>query len=237
LFAIWHQPIFDFGPKAYIGNLHTNWGVPLYQNGCDIMFMGHSHYYIKTKKLGLNGAMNPPLDLQRGTVQCVTGNGGAPPYQITPNEDSNAYMIDGNYTSGYGYTEITISGDTATLRHILANGTVYDTQTYSPNPKPAITALRHTPEESVPTEYVLHDAYPNPFNPSTTISFAVPQSGMYSLKVYSALGERVATLLDHKLPAGLHRINFNSGNLPSGTYIYRLTGKDMTISKRMIYLK
>lgn len=237
LFAIWHQPIFDFGPKSYNGTLHTNWGIPLYQNGGDIIFMGHSHYYVKTKKLALNGAMNPPLDSEKGTVQCVTGNGGAPPYSLNSNEDNNAYMIDGHWTVGYGYTEITIDGDTATLRHILPDGTVYDTQTYKPNPKPAITAIHQTREDGVPSECVLHDAYPNPFNPSTTISFTVPQSGMYSLKVYSALGERVATLLDHKLPAGLHRVNFNPGNLPSGTYIYRLTGKEVTISKRMTYLK
>jgi hypothetical protein len=235
LFTVWHTPIFDFGPKSYNATVHTSWGIPLYQNGCDLMFMGHAHYYIKTRKLALNGAMNPPLDAERGIVQCVTGNGGAPPYSINSNEDNNAYMIDGTYTNGNGYTEITINGDTATLKHILANGTVFDTQTHRPNPK--TTTAIHTLEEEVPTECVLHDVYPNPFNPSTTISFAVPQSGMYSLKVYNILGDEVAVLLNYKMPAGFHKVNFSPGNLSSGTYIYRLSGNNVDISKRMTYLK
>ena len=92
LFAFWHRPIFDFGPKTYESTIHTTWGIPLYNYGCDIMFMGHAHYYVRTKKLNLNGQMNPPLDTVKGTVQIVTGNGGSPPHSVDENKIGRAHV-------------------------------------------------------------------------------------------------------------------------------------------------
>ena len=139
LFAIWHKPIFDFGPKVYEGGIHQHWGVPLYQNGCDIFFTGHAHYYARSKKLNLNGQMNPPLDPVNGTVQVVTGDGGAPPYDLDQNHDGNGYMVAYPLTKNpspfYGYTELTIDGDTLRLRHFNASGTVMDQEVYHPNHK------------------------------------------------------------------------------------------------------
>jgi uncharacterized repeat protein (TIGR02543 family) len=139
LFAIWHKPIFDFGPKVYEGGIHQHWGVPLYQNGCDIFFTGHAHYYTRSKKLNLNGQMNPPLDPVNGTVQVVTGDGGAPPYELEQNHDGNGYMVAWPLTKltspFYGYTELTIDGDTLHLRHFSASGTVMDEEVYHPNHK------------------------------------------------------------------------------------------------------
>ncbi|MFB0516312.1 MAG: metallophosphoesterase, partial [Candidatus Neomarinimicrobiota bacterium] len=140
LFTIWHHPIFDFGPKEYEDRIHDTWGIPLYQNGCDIMFMGHAHYYVRSKKLGLNGDMHTPVDSARGTVQLVTGNGGAPLYSVDPNADGNGYMVE-NYISQYGYTELTVDGDTLRLRHILTDGTVFDSTYYTPNPKSTMDGL------------------------------------------------------------------------------------------------
>jgi hypothetical protein len=141
LFAIWHHPIFDFGPKTYMDDIHDLWGVPLYQNGCDILFMGHAHYYVRTTKLGLNGEMNPPSDALNGTVQIVTGNGGAPLHSVNPNEDGNEYMVEA-YASDYGYTELTVDGNTMHLRHILSNSTVFDEADYTPNDKPVYVLVQ-----------------------------------------------------------------------------------------------
>jgi len=134
LLTIWHHPIFDFGPKKYEEKLHREWGVPLYEHGADIMFMGHAHYYVRSKKLKLNGEINPPVDDVRGIMQIVTGNGGAPPYAVNPNEDNNAYMVE-KYTSSRGYTECMISGHKLVLRHVLADGTIFDSLTVTANPK------------------------------------------------------------------------------------------------------
>jgi len=135
LFAIWHHPIFDFGPKHYEDLLHRKWGVPLYTGGCDIIFTGHAHYYVRTAKLGLDGEQNPPLDPNSGAAQIVTGNGGAGLYGINPDEDGNGYMVESYTNEHYGYTELTVEEDSLSLRHILADGTVFDETVYTPNQK------------------------------------------------------------------------------------------------------
>ncbi len=134
LFVIWHRPIFDFGAKSYEDKIHKTWGVPLYQNGCDMMFMGHAHHYVRTKKLQLNGEKNPPLDEQNGTAQIITGNGGASAKSVNPDNDGNGYMVE-SYTTEKGYTELAIDGATLRYRHILSDGTVLDETVYTANPK------------------------------------------------------------------------------------------------------
>ncbi len=135
LFAFWHKPIFDFGPKKYDAKIHRKWGVPLYDHGCDIIFNGHAHYYARTKKLQLNGTKNPPVDTLRGTVECVTGNGGAPLHAFDFEKSDNQYMLEKNI-SEYGYTECTVDSNQVTLRHILTDGRVFDEAAFAPNPKP-----------------------------------------------------------------------------------------------------
>jgi len=91
--------------------------------------------------------------------------------------------------------------------------------------------------EVVPSEMALVQNYPNPFNPSTTISFILPQKENVSLKVYNAMGEEVASLIQGLMEAGTHKINFNSQNLASGLYFYTLTAGNKTQSKKMMLLK
>ncbi len=90
---------------------------------------------------------------------------------------------------------------------------------------------------TLPNEYKLAQNYPNPFNPSTTIQFVVPEAGMYSLKVYNVLGEEVANLINNQLASGLHKVNFDASRLASGMYIYKLSGNNVNISKKMILMK
>ncbi len=92
-------------------------------------------------------------------------------------------------------------------------------------------------EESIPTEYTLEQNFPNPFNPATTIKFAVPAAGRFSLKVFNILGQEIATLINGELSSGHHEVKFNAGKLSSGLYIYRLSGENVSISKKMMLLK
>jgi choice-of-anchor A domain-containing protein/uncharacterized repeat protein (TIGR01451 family)/TQXA domain-containing protein len=89
----------------------------------------------------------------------------------------------------------------------------------------------------IPTDFELNQNYPNPFNPVTTIRFGVPESGNYTLKVYNILGQEVATLFDDFMSAGYQKITFNASSLASGMYIYRLTGKNVNITKKMVLVK
>lgn len=90
---------------------------------------------------------------------------------------------------------------------------------------------------SVPREYSLSQNYPNPFNPSTTIEFSLKEPGKTVVKVYSILGQEVATLVDEYLPAGKHKVKFNAASLPSGVYFYVLEVNGLRMRKRMTLMK
>jgi hypothetical protein len=91
----------------------------------------------------------------------------------------------------------------------------------------------------------LENNYPNPFNPSTTIEYSIPQNTEYSprrmlqttLKVYDILGNEVATLVNEAKQPGNYKVEFNASNLPSGVYFYRIISNDFVETKKMILMK
>jgi photosystem II stability/assembly factor-like uncharacterized protein len=90
---------------------------------------------------------------------------------------------------------------------------------------------------SIPKDYVLEPNYPNPFNPSTTISFSIPKSEFVTLKVFDLLGREVSTLLDERLDAGKYKLNFNGANLASGVYLFNLRSPNFSKTNKMNLLK
>jgi hypothetical protein len=88
-----------------------------------------------------------------------------------------------------------------------------------------------------PTEYALSQNYPNPFNPTTKINFAIPKSGMVSLKVYNILGKEVATLVNQNMTSGTYNYEFNASNLSSGIYFYKLDVNGFSQVKKMSLVK
>ncbi|MDQ7816701.1 MAG: T9SS type A sorting domain-containing protein [Melioribacteraceae bacterium] len=98
------------------------------------------------------------------------------------------------------------------------------------------TSIDHK-TNNLPSEFSLFQNYPNPFNPTTTIQFALPESGKFNLKVYNILGQEVVTLIDGEMNSGIHKVNFDAGRLASGVYIYKLVGSNVNLSKKMILMK
>ncbi|MEW6701374.1 MAG: T9SS type A sorting domain-containing protein, partial [Bacteroidota bacterium] len=95
----------------------------------------------------------------------------------------------------------------------------------------------------LPTEYSISN-YPNPFNPSTTINYQLPQDGMVTIKVYDMLGCEVATLVNENKPAGYYKVNFDASKLTSGVYIYTIRAtaqagqaNNYVQSKKMLLMK
>jgi len=88
-----------------------------------------------------------------------------------------------------------------------------------------------------PTTYELAQNYPNPFNPATTITFSIPEAGMVSLKVYDILGKEVANLMNEDKSAGTYTVSFDASNLPTGTYIYKISTGNFTSTRKMLLLK
>ncbi|MGB5849610.1 MAG: T9SS type A sorting domain-containing protein [Ignavibacteriaceae bacterium] len=92
-------------------------------------------------------------------------------------------------------------------------------------------------EAYLPEEITLEQNYPNPFNPSTTIKFSLPSSGNAILKIYNALGEEVAVLIDNELTTGTYEVEWNASGLPSGVYFYYLQAEGFVETKKMLLLK
>lgn len=91
---------------------------------------------------------------------------------------------------------------------------------------------------SVPVEFNLAQNFPNPFNPSTSIKFGIPEEASVSLKIFNMLGEEVAVIVNNEVySAGTHTVQFNASNLPSGTYVYALSTGNKVLTNKMVLLK
>jgi N-acetylneuraminic acid mutarotase len=89
----------------------------------------------------------------------------------------------------------------------------------------------------IPETYSLSQNYPNPFNPETKINYALPKSGLVTLKIYDVLGREVMTLVNEMKSAGNYIVDFNGANLSSGIYFYSLKSGDFTSVKKMTLIK
>ncbi|KPL07663.1 hypothetical protein AMJ86_03520 [bacterium SM23_57] len=88
-----------------------------------------------------------------------------------------------------------------------------------------------------PTKFALHDNYPNPFNPITTISYTLPSSSVATLNVYNITGQHITTLASGWHQSGTYNVTFKATNLSSGIYIYQLQSGNHTAAGKMILLK
>ncbi len=88
-----------------------------------------------------------------------------------------------------------------------------------------------------PLNFKLKQNYPNPFNPITKIPFEIAKDSHVSLSIYNVIGRKIITIVDRKLTAGYHEVQFDGARLSSGIYIYRLDVDGQTMKKRMMLLK
>jgi len=94
-----------------------------------------------------------------------------------------------------------------------------------------------TTQQGLPQTFQLQQNFPNPFNPSTDISYTIGKAGNVTLKVYNMLGQDVATLVNGYQSANTYHVNFNASSLSSGVYLYELrTGSNVT-TKKMVLMK
>jgi hypothetical protein len=107
---------------------------------------------------------------------------------------------------------------------------------------PALNPALPNADEQVPALKAELSAYPNPFNPSSVISYSLPKTGFADLALYNIKGQLVKTLLSEIAPAGSHTIRFNAldndgKNIASGVYLMRLKHPNGTITKKITVLK
>jgi choice-of-anchor A domain-containing protein/uncharacterized repeat protein (TIGR01451 family) len=130
---------------------------------------------------------------------------------------------------GCGASSVAASSKSKKIYVGTNNGSIYQTTD-------GVTDVKLGSAE-MPAKFELHQNYPNPFNPSTVIKFNVPQSGQYIMKVYNVIGQLVSTLANGYFEAGSYTVNFDASGLPSGLYVYQMTGKDINITKKMLLQK
>jgi len=99
-----------------------------------------------------------------------------------------------------------------------------------------------TEGEGVPVEFVLHENYPNPFNPTTTLRFDLPEVSSISLTIYNMLGQKVRTFNYQNTSAGYHSVKWNATNdygeqVGAGVYLYQLRAKQFVKTRKMVLLK
>jgi len=83
----------------------------------------------------------------------------------------------------------------------------------------------------------LYQNSPNPFNPSTKISFSLAETGKVNVSIYNIIGQKVADLVNQTMESGVHSVDFNASNLPSGLYIYRLDTPNYSKTMKMMLIK
>jgi hypothetical protein len=154
------------------------------------------------------------------------------------------YYFEGNRIHGWQWT-VGAGGDTIPCQLSVTNIMGFD----FPNPPESaqwymddyklvrIDTTVGVNDFSIPTKYMLSQNFPNPFNPSTTIKYQIPELSLVTLKVYDVLGNNIATLVGEEKPVGSYEVSWNASNLPSGTYFYQLVSSSIVITKKMVLMK
>jgi hypothetical protein len=105
------------------------------------------------------------------------------------------------------------------------------------SPFPTPDAIKDGHGSVLPLVFTLDQNYPNPFNPRTVISYALPVTCHLDLSIYNILGQKVATLINKKQPAGSYQIEWDASGVSSGVYYYRLEAEGYSDVKKMVVIK
>jgi len=149
-----------------------------------------------------------------------------PPPQVMAGQSGSTYTPSQNLMEGTLYywrvDEVNSSGTT--------QGPVWSFRTESANGV-------GTPSVLIPTELKLGPAYPNPFNATVTIPFALPQSASVTVSLYDVTGRLAATLLSGNYAAGVHSVQWSSEGVASGVYLLRLNAGGKVLTAKVVALK
>ncbi|HWQ81402.1 MAG TPA: T9SS type A sorting domain-containing protein, partial [Ignavibacteria bacterium] len=92
-------------------------------------------------------------------------------------------------------------------------------------------------DNKIINKFKLLDNYPNPFNPSTSLEYEIPEVCFVTLGIYDIRGKEILTLINEKQHKGRYSVSFNAEGLNSGVYFYRLMTEKFCLTKKMVLLK
>jgi hypothetical protein len=176
----------------------------------------------------------------RGTLGVVTGSGLKLVTVATGNELTHTAPI--AYASpkviSFTYTAPSTPG-VDTIFSNVDRGIDNNTSVWAFSPNYVFTVLAATSVENntVPVSYSLKQNFPNPFNPTTTISFSIPKSEVVRISVYDVTGRVVDELVNDNLTAGNYNTVWDANKFASGVYFYKIQAGDFVEMKKMTLLK
>jgi hypothetical protein len=170
-----------------------------------------NNFQVRITVTGATGKVAGELVNSGGTVVAVINSTSTNPFTLTAPSA-------GTYTVNAGFKSPSKKWGTASA---VINVTGIDEE---------LVGLR-------PETFALYSNYPNPFNPSTKIRYAIANTAFTTLKIYSLLGEEVESLINEEKSPGVYEVNFDATSLTSGTYLYKLQAGNFTETKKMILLK
>jgi len=175
-------------------------------------------------KLDINGGV-ASLDANGfvGAVQMTLSHGTDFELELTDRAMVSEYRTNGNST-----TIVIVAPESDDL--FTANGDFTVEEIIVANVSGEATVV-------MPSELTLSKAYPNPFNPSTSLNIYVPADGMVSLSVYNVMGQEVATLHSGNMSAGSHSVTWNASEMTSGLYFVRAESNGGVAVQKVMLMK
>lgn len=233
VFPVYHVPAWpSFRPftDPHAQQVREFW-VPLFeQYGIQLAFENHDHTFKRTKPIR-NNQVTPG-----GVVYIGDGSWGVATRRA--NDIPQRWWLE-KVTDDYHFWHVLLLPDT---RMITARNERFEMIDFFEQRVPSEASLPQPGRSELPAGFFLYQNYPNPFNAGTVIGFTVPEEHdreHVRLDVFSSGGQRIATLVNGPMIAGLHQVVFEPGRygLSSGTYLYRLQAAGQTRSRQMQFVK
>jgi len=182
-------------------------------------------------------------DIQGGVESIETNNNGEIHWEDS-NIDADPLFMD-REEGEYDLTANSPCVDAGTTFYVLGNDTLIDMSEdeYNGNAPDIgayesefVNSIRRSGDRPLPLT-LLVSTYPNPFNSTTNIEYSLPYPSYVSLNLYNMSGQRIESMVNCSLQAGVYRTNLNSGDLPSGLYFVRLESSDQVFTQKVMLLR
>ena len=180
---------------------------------------------------GSSGGLNLSEGVSYGNLVNVTSQGYAPSLRVVPGSASTSVLwnkVSG--TTGYG-SQMPASGC------CLDDPTIGLIETWINEGALEEETADIAKGDFLPTKLILNPIYPNPFNPSTTISWEQPGAENIHISIFNQQGQLSDEFPLTKSQPGSHTFDWHPGGLPTGVYLICLTGETFTVTQRAVYLK
>jgi hypothetical protein len=176
--------------------------------------------------------------------EVLAQNGGVPPLFWSVQREGNRVYFGDYQKGGIGLAEGAVAEVRLRLRQDNPKGPVVSVADLlvQGSDRRTLRAVNLADLLLTPSDFALSHNYPNPFNPVTTIRYAIPQAERVALRVYNLLGQQVATLVDARQEAGFYAIQWDGKDAQgrpaaSGVYFYRMQAGKFTRTEKMLLLK